>query len=201
MSPRVGGIRLKIRLARGGLPQPDSPTIAKVSTGWMAEERTSTAFTVPICLPRSTPRVRGKCLTRSRTSSSASVMLLLPQPAAYLPTLGQCQHRWGLARPAHVEGRVTAGMEGTTSRETSEVRWLTGNARQAVAGLAELRNGLQERRRIRMTRLAEHLLPRPILHQQATVEHRQLVAHVADQTDVVRHKYDRHAGGLLEFHE
>src|SRR5437870_82196 len=90
-------------------------------------------------------------------------------------------------------------MEGTASRELSEVRWLTRNARQAFARLAELWDRLQERRRVGMTRLAEHLLTRPILYEQAPVEHRQLVAHVADQTDIVRHKHDRHPSGLLEF--
>src|SRR5712691_7323595 len=92
-------------------------------------------------------------------------------------------------------------MKGTARGETSEVRWLTRNARQAFAGLAELGNGLQERRRIGMTRLAEHLLTRPILHQQAAIEHRELVTHVADETDVVRHKHNRHPGGLLKFHQ
>src|SRR5215510_117086 len=92
-------------------------------------------------------------------------------------------------------------MEGTTSGETSEVRWLTRNARQACAGLAELWDGLQERRRVGMTRLAEHLLTRPILYEQAAIEHRELVAHVADETDVMRDKHDRHPGSLLEFHQ
>ena len=92
-------------------------------------------------------------------------------------------------------------MEGTTSGQTREVRWLTRNARQAVTGLAELGDGLQERHRIGMTRLAEHLLTWPILHEQTAIEHRELVAHVADETDVMRHKHDGHAGGLLEFHQ
>src|SRR5215471_20845986 len=92
-------------------------------------------------------------------------------------------------------------MEGTPSRKTSEVRWLTGNARQTFSALAELGDGLQERRRIGMTRLAEHLLTRSILYEQAAIEHRELVAHVAHETDVVRYKHDRHAGGLLQFHQ
>src|SRR5215471_3835137 len=52
-----------------------------------------------------------------------------------------------------------------------------------------------------MARLAEHLLTRSILHEQAAIEHRELVAHVAHETDVVRYKHDRHPGGLLKFHQ
>jgi hypothetical protein len=52
-----------------------------------------------------------------------------------------------------------------------------------------------------MARAGQDLLARPIFHHQAAIKHRYLVAHVPDQTDVVRHKHNRHAGGLLEFQQ
>ena len=53
------------------MPQPDSPTRPSVSPSRMSNDTPSTACTAPTCLLEARrPRVSGKCLTTSRTSTS-----------------------------------------------------------------------------------------------------------------------------------
>ena len=52
------------------LPQPDSPTSARVSPGATSKLTPSTARTVPTALWKTMPRFTGKCLVRPATESS-----------------------------------------------------------------------------------------------------------------------------------
>ncbi len=61
--PAVGSIRRSSSRAIVDLPQPDSPTIAKVSPARTSKDTPSTALTVPLPRP-SRPVCTGKCLTR-----------------------------------------------------------------------------------------------------------------------------------------
>src|SRR6266542_3192460 len=54
------------------LPQPDSPTRPSVSPRLMENDTPSTARTAPTLRWKMMPWVSGKCITRSRTSSSVS---------------------------------------------------------------------------------------------------------------------------------
>src|SRR5688572_1602669 len=55
------------------LPQPDSPTMPRVSPGFRSNEMPSTALTTPLA-PASSPFPIGKWTLRSRTLSKASVI-------------------------------------------------------------------------------------------------------------------------------
>src|SRR5205085_3989782 len=72
MLPSVGVSRRAISRAVVDFPQPVSPTIPSVSPRRTSNEMPSTARTAPICFWKRIPCVIGKCLTRSRTSTSAS---------------------------------------------------------------------------------------------------------------------------------
>src|SRR4051812_25304718 len=72
--PLVGSSRRVIRRAVVDLPQPVSPTRPSVSPSMMSNDTPSTACTAPIWRWNRIPRVIGKCLTRSRTWTSGSLM-------------------------------------------------------------------------------------------------------------------------------
>ena len=70
------------------LPQPDSPTKAKVSPSWMVKEMSSTALTTPAVRLFISPVLMTKCLTALRdsiiTSPSdlAELSIILPTSTA-----------------------------------------------------------------------------------------------------------------------
>ena len=72
--PLVGSSRRITSRAVVLLPQPVSPTIPSVSPRITSNDTPSTACTAPTWRWKRIPRVIGKCLTRSRTSTSASLM-------------------------------------------------------------------------------------------------------------------------------
>ena len=59
MAPAVGRSRWQSSFATVDLPQPDSPTMPRVSPRPRAKSTPSTAFTAPTCLRNTTPRVSG----------------------------------------------------------------------------------------------------------------------------------------------
>ena len=71
IEPLVGSISRRISRAVVDLPQPDSPTIPSVSPRRTSNDTPSTARTAPTWR-WSRPWRIGKCLTRSRTSTSTS---------------------------------------------------------------------------------------------------------------------------------
>ena len=71
--PLVGSSRRVISLAVVLLPQPVSPTIPSASPFSTSKEMLSTACTAATCFWNRIPFVIGKCLTRSRTSTSGSL--------------------------------------------------------------------------------------------------------------------------------
>src|SRR3990167_8005212 len=84
-SPSVGSIRRRIKRPVVDLPQPDSPTIPKVSPSRTKRSSPSTALTAPTCLEKRMPRLIGKCFLRPLTSNSTgfldlSVLLLIVRP-------------------------------------------------------------------------------------------------------------------------
>src|SRR5690348_3165209 len=68
-------------------PQPLSPTMPSVSPRITSNETPSTARTAPYCFWKITPWVSGKCLTRSRTSTSGSPLSVPGSTAALAATL------------------------------------------------------------------------------------------------------------------
>src|ERR1700743_2926192 len=75
MVPDVGSIRRHSRRAVVLLPHPVSPTMPRVSPSLTSKETPSTAFTAPIWRWKITPRLIGKCLVRSRTSTRLVIAL------------------------------------------------------------------------------------------------------------------------------
>ena len=94
IEPDVGSIRRSRSRPTVVLPQPDSPTRPSVSPRWMSKLTPSTAWTTATVRWRTPPRT-GKCLTRSRTSTSGA------EPS--LPALrGVAGRRRGRGRHARV---------------------------------------------------------------------------------------------------
>ena len=118
--PLVGSSSRMIRRAVVVLPQPVSPTIPSVSPRSTSKETPSTACTAPIWRWKMIPRVSGKCLTRSRTSTSASLMPRPParplhaRPAGSSPRLSSLQRRLRVGSSSRQATRC-AGSSGTGS--------------------------------------------------------------------------------------
>src|SRR5690606_11213325 len=73
-TPASGSIRRIRSLAVVDLPQPDSPTMPRVSPRRTVKDTSSTAWTAATCRWNRPPRI-GKCFTRPRTSMIAGALL------------------------------------------------------------------------------------------------------------------------------
>ena len=96
------------------LPQPVSPTMPSVSPRITSNDTPSTACTAPTCRWKMIPRVIGKCLTRSRTSISASLgatVSALRLDAARARPPGPCPARSSAQSCRRVVGLEQAGDE------------------------------------------------------------------------------------------
>src|SRR5215831_21133289 len=87
--------------------------------------------------------------------------------------------------PAAIDHIRAARMEGTTGRQGRGIGRLAFNGGEALGGIAELGNGLDEGPRVRMRGLVEDAPHGPRLHETARVHYRDLVAHARDDAEVV----------------
>src|SRR5687767_5250491 len=130
--PEVGRSSAMRTLASVDLPQPDSPTMPSVSPRSRSKETPSTALMAPICLFITIPWVRGKCLTRSRTSRMRSPLVAIedlpPVVAGAVTGAADLVERGGVGH-AVVLAVGAPRMEGAAGRHVEQVR------RQALDGV------------------------------------------------------------------
>src|SRR6266849_8748418 len=91
-----------------------------------------------------------------------------------------------------------AGMKAAAARRPHQV----GNAsrdRRNVAGHADVRTRLEQRIRVRMPRRAHEMLEWALLRQPSRIQHREPVAELRRQREIVRDQEDRHPGALAQF--
>src|SRR3989449_3333993 len=199
MAPAVGSSAASTSFDVVVLPHPDSPTSPSVSPGLIVKLIPSTALTTPRVLPKSEPPT-GKCFRRSRTSSSGlstpGGLLVEGQPAPHVAVAVQVVLPRFLDAAA-IHRLPAAGMEAAAGREGRKIRRL---ARDTVERLldAELRDRVQQRLGIGMPGAVEQATHRLHLHDLAGVHHRDLVAHLGDDPEVVRDEDQRDAGRALE---
>src|SRR5215470_8989658 len=192
MTPPVGRSSSSTILAVVVLPQPDSPTTPRVRPGSIENEMSSTARTTATSR-EIRPRLTGKCLTRFLASRTGPAMVASAsprdrrrrQPAAARLRVRDAKlgRSFGAAAVHHFgTARVKRAARGRRRR----IRRLPIDGGQPLAAVAEPRNRFQERARVGMRRRVVDLLDRPGLDQAARVHHRDLVAHLGDDAEVVR---------------
>src|SRR5439155_27173549 len=123
ISPAVGRSSPSSSLASVDLPHPDSPTTPSVSPRDRVSDTPSTACTAPIRRLITTPRVSGKCLTRSRVRNTTSLIAddLLEEVAGAGPPGGHRTQR-GQLGAATVADVPATGRERTARRDAGQVR-------------------------------------------------------------------------------
>src|SRR6185436_1942892 len=204
--PAVGSSRRISSLAVVDLPQPDSPTSPRVSPLYSNRSTPSTACTAPICLLKTMPLVRGKCLTSPRTSRTGSSVLdaaiegLLPEvarAAAVARDVVQWRHlldadglRVGAAR---VE-RTAGGDAGQVRRDALDgVQLLTLEVHPGDGGQQPLGVG--------MGRAGIEVHDGCLLDQAPGIHHRDLVGDVSHHPQVVRDQDQAHMALCLQIGE
>src|SRR5262245_3307395 len=192
IEPSVGVSCSKISFEVVVLPQPDSPMRPSVSPGPIAKSTPSTAFTAEVSRPNS-PRRTGKCFFSPRTSRTGGAMFQKPAAGDGVTEPEVRRLRGG----ATLHRLTAAGMEGTPGWQAREVRRLPGNRVERLLA-AELRHRAQQRARVRVLRVVEQLLHRRLLDDLASIHHRDAIAHLGDDAEVVRHEDQRHAGLALD---
>src|SRR3954447_18797971 len=138
------------------LPQPDSPTTPRVSPLRRSKLTPSTARTAPTCFLNRMPRVRGKCLTRSRTSSTGSapglaaarldglvIDQLLPEVARAGAVRGDVVQRW-FVRATHVTRIRAARVERAAWRDPGQDRGQALDRVQLLALAVDARDRVQQ---------------------------------------------------------
>src|SRR3989449_2338149 len=198
MAPAVGASAASTSFEVVVLPHPDSPTRPSVSPALIVKLIPSTALTTPRPLPSSEPPT-GKCFLRSRTSSSGLPTcrrLLDRQPAPDARVVAHVMLPRLLVLAAFQ--RLTAArMEATPGWQIGEIRRLAGDAVERLLD-AELWNRVEQGARVRMPGAVEQTPHRLHLHDLAGVHHRDLVAHLGNDPEVVRDEDQRDAARALE---
>src|SRR5262245_27423635 len=191
MMPPVGRSSSSTIFAVVVLPQPDSPTTPRVLPGSIENEMSSTARTTATSRD-SRPRLTGKCLTRFLASRTGPAMVASAsprdgrrQPAAARLRVGDAELGRGLGAAA-VHHLWTARMERAARGRRRRIRRLPVDGGEPLATVAEPRDRLEQRPGVGVRRRVVDLLDRPGLDQAARVHHRDLVAHLGDDTEVVR---------------
>ncbi len=110
--PDSGSTRRRIERPVVDLPQPDSPTSARVSPAARLNETRSTAWTRPVTRPRSPERISNR-VVRSRTSSTGRSAALTVSGVSGVGAVAPVARsttgkRIGRARPAMAPSRGTA---------------------------------------------------------------------------------------------
>src|SRR6185436_1299192 len=148
------------------LPQPDSPTMPRVSPGLRSNEMPSTALTAPLA-PASSPFPIGKWTFRSRTLSKASV-IVAPLGCHEMASGGTpacpALQRGGVRRAA-LDAPVATRRERTAAHLACQRARAAGNGAQIVGGVViQARRRRHQPLRIGMTRRLEQRVDRRLLH-------------------------------------
>ena len=171
MIPPVGRSSSSTIFAVVVLPQPDSPTSPRVLPGSIENEMSSTARTTATWREKM-PRFTGKCLTRFLASRTGPAIGLSPSPAF---TGADSQQRLVWASATRNSGGASvrqrsmmlgaARVERAARRRRRRVRRLAVDRGEPLAAVAEPRNRLEERLRIRVrgrvVDLLDRAAPRP----------------------------------------
>src|SRR4029434_10089502 len=197
MAPAVGSSAARMSLEVVVLPQPDSPTRPSVSPALMVKLMPSTAFTQPRTLPNRR-LATGKCFLRSRTSSNGSLTrkLFACQPAPGSSPVPYGLFTWFLVT-APVAGMLAAGMEATAGGQVRQIRRLAGDTVERLLR-AELRYGVEQRPGVRVPGMIKEAPHRLHLDDLTGIHHRHLVAHLGDNTQVVRDEDEGDTARTLE---
>src|SRR2546427_4287724 len=183
IAPAVGVSCSKISLEVVVLPHPDSPMRPSVSPPSMANSTPSTALTHVAPRPKSGRRP-GKYFFSpwiSRTGEG-----IAHEPAPRDAAVREAEIVRLLGRAAR-DGLRAARMKGAAPWQTCQIWGLAGDRVQGLLA-AELRHRAQQGARVRMLGVVEELAHRPLLDDLAGVHHRDPVAHLRDDTQVVRHE-------------
>src|SRR5258705_844597 len=146
ITPDVGRSSPTRSLARVDLPQPDSPTTPSVSPLWSLRLTPSTAWTAPMRLWKTMPLVIGKCLTRSRVSSTTSLTVehLLPEVAGALSIGGDDELLRRRVSPADILREPAARVERTARWDVRQIRWETLDHTELLTLEVQPRDRLQQ---------------------------------------------------------
>src|SRR3989442_224874 len=169
----------------------DSPMSPSVSPAWMAKSTPSTAFTHVAPRPNSPCRA-GKCFASPRTSRTGSAM----EPAPGDASVGEAEVP-GLVGRAAWQDIGAARMEVTAGRQVGQVGWLARDRIQRLLA-AELRHRAEQGSRVRVLGVVEQLPHRRPLDELTRIHHGDLVTHLRDDAQVVRHEDEGHAGLPLD---
>src|SRR5215470_1766424 len=190
MMPPVGRSSISTIFAVVVLPQPDSPTTPSVLPVSIENEMSSTARTTATSR-ESRPRLTGKCLTRFLASRTGPAMVVSAsprdgrrQPAAARLRVRDAELGRSLGAAAVYHFRA-ARMERAARGRRRRIRRLPVDGGEPLAAVAEPRNRFQERPGVGMGRRVVDLLDRPGLDQATRVHHRDLIAHLRNDTEVV----------------
>ena len=196
MMPPVGSSRPSTSFAVVVLPQPDSPTTPRVCPGSIANEMPSTARTTPRSPPK-IPRLARKCLVSPAASttairaaplstrrSSRIVASSVSEPAARVRPVSRRERRRRLGA-APVEDLRAARRERAARRQCREIRRLAVDRGKPLAVVAHPRDRVQQGLGIGMGRSIEDLRHRPQLDHPPGIHHRELVAHLGDDAEIV----------------
>src|SRR6266568_1928970 len=190
--PAVGVSCSRINFEVVVFPHPDSPMSPSVSPAWMAKSTPSTAFTNVRTCP-SSPCRAGKCFFSPRTSRTGSATMRFPfllaveEPAPGDTSVARVEVS-RLVGDAAWQDLGAARMEGASRGQVRQVGWLACDRIQRLLA-AELRHGAEQGSRVRVLGRVEQLPHRCLLDDLTGVHHRDLVAHLRDDTQVVRHEY------------
>ena len=214
--PAVGSIRRRTHRASVLLPEPDSPTIASTSPGWISRSTSSTACTTA-SLPEEPP-VGGEVLhetldaqdrrpgLRRRDLVGERHLAHAAPPAEAWSCWPACfvasdepardqvvvrlvrERRHGRAFVHHVRA---ARREAAPRRRVREIRHPSADHAERSRLLLLGREGGQQRLRVRMTRGPEDLRDGRDLDQLPGVHHPDAVADLRDHAQVVRDQHDR----------
>ena len=196
------------------LPHPLSPTRPSVSPRRRTKSTPSTAFTVPNVRPRIMPRDSGKCLVSpraSRTTSPSSPARRRRRRrdrargnAAARADAGLRRRagtrRGDRARRARASGRASlaarlghraARGEAAARRHVGEIRRLALDRGQRLAPATERRQAVQEADGVGVARAVEDVAGRPGLDDPPGVHHRDPVAQLGHDAEVVGDEDER----------
>src|SRR6266480_3894906 len=193
MRPSLGASSPTIRRAMVDLPQPDSPTSARVSPWRTSSVTPSTARSSRLPSPSSTRSSQGRETSKSRVTASTLSNGARMQPAGGLARPDR--HELGTRAQAALEALGAARMERASVRNRVEAWHRALDLREARAPRAcrDARNGRHQARGIGVLRRMEHVADRTDLDDAARIHDRDAIGGLGDDAHVVRDQHHRRA--------
>src|SRR5439155_6337243 len=193
MRPPLGASSPTIRRAMVDLPQPDSPTSARVSPRRTSSVTPSTARSSRLPSPSSIRSSQGRETSKSRETASTLSNGARMQPAGGLALFSR--HQFGTRAQAALEALGTARVERAAARDRVEAWHRALDLREARAPRAcrDARNGGHQPRGIGVPRRMQHVANRPDLDDAARIHDRDAVGGLGDDPHVMGDQHDRRA--------